>query len=289
MEGVVKSLARRLCSPATLAVLVLLAGGPAGAATLGPLEFTPGVEGDWQVGEAGGVVVLENRAVSGTSYWTWAGTEDDGTHGRRTISLEVALDKPGEGAGAGILYGMAADQSSYFVFLLFPGGRTGLYRYAGGSFTELLTFTSDTVATHAVLEIRERGGEIGLAVDGVEVGSYGGEGIGAGGVGIHVEGLGRFRLISFAVTPLPGDAIAAGPAPSPQALPVLAQPIVAPPGWSPTLPSDALCWVHIPGYPQPIGLQCSALFPNGPPAPTSPAGPAALPPAAPGNDGFIRR
>ncbi|MCZ2096987.1 MAG: hypothetical protein LC121_12150 [Anaerolineae bacterium] len=139
-----------------------------------------------------------------------------GTEGRRTVSVRLAIESIGEQTRGGLVYGVTANPSTYYIYTFEPVGRVVLFRREpSGKLAQVWSTTVERrTGEFVTLGIRERGDELVLTVDGRDAGSIRSEVGGRGGVGIAVGGTGTFAFTDFRHDPPP--LIPGQPAPMPE-------------------------------------------------------------------------
>ncbi len=208
-----------------LAALVLLAPAAGRAADdpagLGPLAgaVLVGEDGVWSGRHEDGRYVLENRNRPNDIRYYYTDLEGRG-RGARRAEVRVEVQAEDGAAWAGLLYAFKPDPRFYYVFALTGDGKAVVMRRDGSGLSRVMTIDNElTRRRSARLGIEERGGEIGLLLDGDSVGGLGGRGMGEGGVGIVAAGRGTFRFAGFALAADAGAApqppVARPPAPEP--------------------------------------------------------------------------
>jgi len=128
-----------------------------------------------------------------------------GTEGRRSVSVEIAIESRGEGTRAGLVYGVTANPTTYYFYLLEPDGRVVLFfRESTGALTEVWNSrTNRRAGDFVTLALEENGGQLRLLVDGAQAGMIRSKIGGRGGVGIAAGGTGRFAFANFQHAPAP--------------------------------------------------------------------------------------
>lgn len=192
--------ARPLVRAICLAAFTAVAATAAAAQDLGPL--TPvlelGESPPWLGAAEGSAYVLSNSTDPGAVRYFWIGAPEG--EGQRTIGVDVEIREAQEASGAGLIYGYQEEPRSYFLLLLRPGNQVALLQRTDAGVEERMSLGGDMVRSGANrLEIRERGQEIELLVNGQSIGSIGNDRIGRGGVGIAAAGTGTFVFSNFAV------------------------------------------------------------------------------------------
>ena len=122
-----------------------------------------------------------------------------GTEGRRSVSVEIAIESRGEGTRAGLVYGVTANPTTYYFYLLEPDGRVVLFfRESTGALTEVWNSrTNRRAGDFVTLALEENGGQLRLLVDGAQAGMIRSKIGGRGGVGIAAGGDGSVCLREF--------------------------------------------------------------------------------------------
>jgi hypothetical protein len=186
---------------AAVAAALSMAGLGAAAQDLGPLtpQLQLGAFAPWMAQAEGTAYVLSNTTDPSAVTYFWVGNPAE--EGRRTIAVDVDLREGAEGSGAGLLYGFQEEPRSYFLLMLRPGGTVALVQRTPEGFEERMGIGGDQVKPGINrLEIRERGKEIDILLNGTNIGAIGNDLIGRGGVGIVATGTGTFAFSNFALT-----------------------------------------------------------------------------------------
>jgi len=188
----------------SLAALTLLGAFavPSAVAQDAPLgAFTSlvqeGPNGPWEQTITADAYTLENASDPAAVRYYW-GVGDRDLIGSRTVTIEVEVAEGGETSGAGILYGFQKDTRYYYAFILDANGAVVLYRRDAAGFIRIMSSVTDAVRAGAnTLSIAEDGDTMTMYLNGVETGSFSGDGVGAGGAGIVAVGTGRFVFTSY--------------------------------------------------------------------------------------------
>lgn len=157
-------------------------------------------DGIWEAGiESGGYVLSNEANPSALKRIYLPATEGIG---RREVAVDVAVEGDVTSHG-GLLYGVDEDAGIYHLYMLEPGPKVTLYRVHGERLAQPFSVPLPPGRETRRLLIREDGDAASFLVDGREVATVTGRGIGSGGLGIAAWGLGSFRFGAFWLSALP--------------------------------------------------------------------------------------
>ncbi|MEL7311644.1 MAG: hypothetical protein AAFN07_09045, partial [Pseudomonadota bacterium] len=182
-----------------LATFSVLATGNIAHAGMGPLDDVMVAERDqsWNVQPTRDGWRMTNNQAPGAIRYFYV-NEQPGEAGKRTISVEVAVDG-GPDSLAGILYGFNQNPRSYYLYTLGGDNSVNLHYFGPDGFEQKMQFGIEGLRGAVTLGIQEYGQEIALLVNGQEKSRLGNDTMGRGGVGIVAVNTGDYVLENFAV------------------------------------------------------------------------------------------
>ena len=179
------------CLSHLIVVVVAMASSVAAQTNLGRLApYLPsnGQDGDWHIEYTGGSFSIANAGDPNAIRYYFV-EPADGAEGRRTIVADLQIAPEGSGS-AGLLYGLNPTRDVYHMMTLDAHGLFSIFRRDADGFRPMVQQTSDAFRPGKVnrLTLTESGDEVSFAINGVGMGSIGGDLFGWGSTGIAAVG-----------------------------------------------------------------------------------------------------
>ena len=188
----------KLISALLIALSAMLLSTSALANVLGPLDnvLIKGKTDGWIGSVEGSTYFLENPAENGGIRYFY-GPFEEGTGGKRQLSVDVDVSNTTPDGRAGLLYGYQQNPTVYFMVLIGRGGQVEIYRRDNNGVNLMMSSSVDIRAGFNRVEVKEDGANATFFVNGNSIGSIESGATGKGSLGIAAMGIGRFGFANY--------------------------------------------------------------------------------------------